>query len=223
MNTIPLPTQFIYEFSIDQDLVNKSLEYFLSLNLKSVNSIRNINSPEFLESTGINGRYDNTVTSVYYKELFDELQKCVDQVGAKHFKDQKLVICDSWLTRSKFGHEAKAHWHALSVFSGLLYLTDQEKSHTIFSLEDPFYEKYKHPFGDVALNNIPYNFSIKPVKGKLIIWDSSLLHRIGPIPEKNTRYTLAFNTWMTGNISSLPTGTLISDVVDVEKMHQQKN
>jgi hypothetical protein len=223
MNAIPLPTQFIYEFSIDQDLVDRSLEYFLGLDLKSVNSIRNINSPEFLESKGLNDKHGNSVTNVYYKELFDELQKCVDQVGAKHFNNQQFAICDSWLTRSKFGQQGVAHWHALSVFSGLLYLTDQEKSHTIFSLEDPFYEKYKHPFGHMILNNIPYNFSIKPVKGKLIIWDSSLLHRIGPIPEKNTRYTLAFNTWMTGNISSLPTGALTSDVVDVAQTHQQKN
>jgi hypothetical protein len=223
MNTIPLPTQFIYEFSIDQDLVDRSLEYFLGLDLKSVNSIRNINSPEFLESTGINDRYGNAVTSVYYKELFDELQKCVDQVGAKHFNNQTFAICDSWLTRSKFGQSGLPHWHAWSVFSGLLYMTDQEKSHTIFSLDDPFFEKYKHPFGTESVNKIPYDFSIKPVKGRLIIWDSSLLHRIGPIPEKNTRYTLAFNTWMTGNISTLSTGTLISDVVDVEKMHQQKN
>jgi len=223
MNAIPLPTQFIYEFSIDQDLVDRSLEYFLSLDFKSLKSVKDPDSAELLELTGVTTKNGHTVTSFYHKELFNELEKCIDQVAKKHFKDQKLAICDSWLTQSKFGQQGEAHWHSWSVFSGLLYLTDQEKSNTIFSLEDPFYEKYKHPFGDRALNNIPYNFSVKPVKGRLIIWDSSLIHRIGPIPEKNTRYTLAFNTWMTGNISTLSTGTLICDVVDVEKMHQQKN
>ena len=223
MNAIPLPTQFIYEFSIDQDLVDKSLEYFLSLDFKSVKSIKDTNSTELLELTGITTKNGHTVTSFYHKELFNELEKCIDQVAKKHFKDQKLVICDSWLTRSKFGQSGFPHWHAWSVFSGLLYMTDQEKSHTIFSLDDPFFEKYKNPFGTDSVNKIPYDFSIKPVKGKLIIWDSSLLHRIGPVTEKNTRYTLAFNTWMTGNISTLSTGTLICDVVDVEKMHQQKN
>jgi predicted 2-oxoglutarate/Fe(II)-dependent dioxygenase YbiX len=99
-------------------------------------------------------------------------------------------------------------------------MTDQEKSHTIFSLEDPFFEKYKNPFGTISLNKIPYDFSIKPVKGKLVIWDSSLFHRISPVLEQNTRYTLAFNTWMTGNISSDRSANLISNVVDVAQQHQ---
>ena len=222
MNAISLPTQFIYEFSIEQDLVYKSLEYFLSLDFTSVKSVKDTNSPDFLQLTGLTTKSDHTITSFYHKELFNELEKCIDQVAKKHFKDQKLVICDSWLTRSKFGQRGVPHWHVWSIFSGLLYMTDQEKSHTIFSLEDPFYEKYKHPFGPISINKIPYEFSIKPVKGKLIIWDSSLLHRIGSIPEKNTRYTLAFNTWMTGNISTLSTGALISNVVDVTQQHQQK-
>jgi hypothetical protein len=223
MNAIPLPTQFIYEFSIDQDLVDRSLEYFLSLDYKSVKSVKDNNSAELLELTGITTKNGHTVTSFYHKELFNELEKCIDQVAKKHFKNQKLVICDSWLTRSKFGQSGSPHWHTWSVFSGLLYMTDQEKSNTIFSLDDPFFEKHKSLFGTDSVYKIPYDFSIKPVKGKLIIWDSSLMHRIGPIPEKNTRYTLAFNTWMTGNISTLSTGTLICDVVDVGKMHQQKN
>jgi len=220
MNAIPLPTQFIYEFSIDQDLVDKSLEYFLSLDFKSLNSVKDTNSSEILESTGITTKNGHTVTSFYHKELFNELEKCIDQVAEKHFKNQKFAICDSWLTRSKFGQRGISHWHAWSVFSGLLYMTDQEKSHTIFSLEDPFFEKYKNPFGTISLNKIPYDFSIKPVKGKLIIWDSSLFHQIGPVVEKNTRYTLAFNTWMTGNISSDRSANLISNVVDVAQQHQ---
>jgi len=223
MNSIPLPTQFIYEFSIDQDLVDKSLEYFLSLDFKSVNSTKDSNSTEYLTLTGIDNKTGLPITSFYHKELFDELQKCIDQVSEKHLKNQKLVICDSWVTRSKFGQQGQGHWHSWSVFSGLLYMTEQEKSHTIFSLEDPFFEKYKHPFGVRCVNYIPYNFSIKPVKGKLIIWDSSLSHRIGPVPEKNTRYTFAFNTWMTGNVSIYPTGNLISNVVDVAQQHQQTN
>jgi len=223
MNAIPLPTQFIYEFSIDQDLVDKSLEYFLSLDFKSLKSVKDPDSAELLELTGVTTKNGHTVTSFYHKELFNELEKCIDQVAEKHFKNQKLVICDSWLTRSKFGQRGFPHWHAWSVFSGLLYMTDQEKSNTIFSLDDPFFEKYKHPFGTVSINKIPYDFSIKPVKGKLIIWDSSLSHRIGLIPEKNTRYTFAFNTWMTGNVSIYPTGNLISNVVDVAQQHQQKN
>jgi len=223
MNAIPLPTQFLYEFSIDPAIVDKSLEYFLSLDLQSRPSLLDV--PNSMEGVGLNqvldlGGKSESVTCLYHKELFDELQKCVDQVAEKHFKTTKLAICDSWLTRSKFGQASGVHFHQCSVFSGLLYMTDQERSETLFYLHDPFYMRNQHLFG-LSMNEIPYKYTVKPVKGKLLLWDSSIDHRVGPLTEKNIRYTFAFNTWPTGMISNLFTGKLTSNVVDVEQLSQK--
>lgn len=218
MKTIPLATQFLYEFSIDPNLTDRALEYFLSLELvprKSVLEVQNAT-----EGLGLDDPTDKSKSCLYHKELFDELQKCVDQVSEKHFKDTKLAICDSWMTRSKFGQTSDFHYHAYSLFSGLLYMTDQQKSETIFYLPDPYHARLNVIFGP-DMKEIPYKFNIKPEKGKLIIWDSSLNHKIGTLAEKNIRYTLAFNTWPTGVIGKNFTGKLKADVVDVSQLSQK--
>jgi len=221
MNAIPLPTQFLYEFSIDTSIVDRSLEHFLSFNLSSrpalldtLNSVEGVGLNDVLDKTG------KSITCLYHKELFDELQKCVDQVAEKHFKNTKLAICDSWLTRARFGQTSGLHFHPCSVFSGLLYMTDQDHSETMFYLQDPFHSKNRHLFGP-SLNEVPYRYAVKPKKGKLILWDSSIDHKIGTLTEKNIRYTFAFNTWPTGEISNWFTGKLTSNVVDVEQLSQK--
>lgn len=217
MKMIPLPTQFLYEFQIDQDLVDRSLEYFLNLGLTSAKAdIREDFSAEVMMRDSLS----KFPTCIYHKELFAEIQKCIDQIGEKHFKDTRFSICDSWLTRSHFGQKSGEHHHAYSIFSGLLYMTDQERSETKFLLSDPFYKQYESLFNGTVKDQ-SYTYDIKPEKGKLIIWDSSIKHKIGTVSEKNTRYTLAFNTWPTGIISHMPTRKLMSNVVDVAELSQK--
>lgn len=210
MNTIQLPTQCLYEFSIDQDLVDRSLEYFLNLDLK----FQSIGEGYDAEYSMMNHTNDGFIDCIYHEELFIEIQKCVDMVAEKHFTNTKFAICDSWLTRSSFGQRSKQHCHAFSIFSGLLYMTDQEKAETIFYLPDPFYSKHGTLWKPL-MKQQPYMFTVKPVKGKLIIWDSSIEHKIGRMADKNKRYTLAFNTFPTGLISKGLTAQLKLNVVDV--------
>lgn len=210
MNTIQLPTQCLYEFSIDQDLVDRSLEYFLNLDVK----FKRVGGEYGTEVSMMNHTNDGFNDCIYHEELFIEIQKCVDMVAEKHFTNTKFAICDSWLTRSSFGQRCEQHCHAYSIFSGLLYMTDQEKAETIFSLPDPFYSRLETLFRP-SMKQQPYMFTVKPVKGKLIIWDSSIEHKIGRMAEKNKRYTLAFNTWPTGLISKHLTAQLKLNVVDV--------
>jgi len=218
MNAIPLPTQFLYEFSIDQDLVDRSLEYFLNSELKSGKT--NLKDDHSIDILMMNNPGDEFNTCVYQKELFAEIQKCIDQVATKHFKNTQLAICDSWITRGKFGQKCEPHHHSYSIFSGLLYMTDQERSETIFTLTDPFFSRLEYLFGP-GMNEQPYKFTVKPKKGKLIIWDSSIKHKIGTVAEKNTRYTLAFNTWPTGLVSQIPSMKLKANLVDVAQLSQK--
>jgi hypothetical protein len=139
-----------------------------------------------------------------HKELFTWLQKCVDEVATEHYPDKKLSICDSWLTRTKFGNSTSKHHHRLSIISGLLYLTTHNRSETNFF----FLDSWSEPYQMFQLTE-PKKISIKPEKGKLLLWRSDIDHSVEPHTDiKNIRYTLAFNTFFDGVLSDFPTTKL---------------
>jgi len=210
----PFPSTFIYEFSIDPVLVDNALKDLLAEETYAISAIQNEVSVPAKSLYHKNSEI--SYKPVYQKELFDEIQKHVDSVCDTHFSNSKLAICDSWLTQTQFGQNSSMHPHSFSIFSGLLYLSDHSNSTTYFELDDPFYEKYKILFGPALKHNI-YTYNSPPVKGKLLLWDSSIRHKITTHKERTTRYTLAFNTWLSGELGTLPTAKLTSHVVDVSK------
>lgn len=210
----PLTNIFLYEFDLDPNLADRVLEDFLKKPYKAVNHVNYSASAKAL--------YNNAKTdweSWFDKELFVELQKYIDQVCDIHFSNSKLAICDSWLTKTDFGQRGEFHHHPFSIFSGLLYFTDHEKGNTVFLIEDPIYKKYSQLFSQ-TIKLQKYEYASQPKKGKLIIWDSHINHKISTHTDKKSRYTLAFNTWFTGVVGYDRTAKLISHVVDVEQQNQ---
>jgi hypothetical protein len=215
MNKIPLASSYIYEFFIDENLVDEAFSYFMSQNIDEQGEF------DRDASLALYCQYkDQKLVPWYYEKLFVELQKYVDEVCNLHFISSKLAICDSWLTKSTFGKHAKLHNHNFSIFSGLLYLTDSN-TNTKFYMDDSFYTKNLHPYG-IIMHKQDYILEVVPKKGKLIIWDSSIKHSIATNKEKTTRYTLAFNTWLTGNVSQMPTGLLRTNVDTVKNRFTNK-
>ena len=202
---------------IDEELVNQAMPKFLSYeNTKSISSGNNNSS-----GTDANAVYpvnsNGDLIPVFDENLFAEIQNCVDQVTNIHFKDGiKLAICDSWITKANMGQRGTWHIHQLSFISGLLYLTDHEKSETLFWLDDPFYKNHKTMY-DYILRQQEYIVKVQPKKGKLILWDSTVAHKLSPNLDKNIRYTLAFNTFLTGNISQFSSMRLSLHCNDVKE------
>lgn len=218
MNKIPLTNIFIYEFSIDENIVDNALAHFLSYqNFKALSSNRS--GPN--ESLGIYPTdKNNNVIGIYEEKIFGEIQKYVDEVTRIHFTDNiNLSICDSWLTKTTMGQRCEYHLHQFSILSGLVYLTDHKKSETYFTLDDPFYENHKTIFGPI-IKKQENVVKIQPKKGKLIIWDSTIPHKLSTHTDTTTRYTLAFNTFFTGSIHNQPSMRLSLDCKDVS---QQSN
>lgn len=212
MNKIAVPNTYLYEFDISKDLVDDAFQLLLEQKEKS----KSISMGKTEDATlGIFlSDKDGNYKPFYHENLFDEIQKCVDEVCALHFPPKyKLVICDSWITKNTLGKRSGLHHHSWSIFSGLLYFTDHKKSETVFHAEDPFHTQHLSMFDDVLLQENKTTYA--PKKGKLIIWRSSLKHNTNSHSEPNTRYALAFNTWFTGVISSNVTGQLEANCVDV--------
>jgi len=212
---IQLANNFIYEFDIDLSIVDQALISFLSItNVRTQPSMRDGK----LTTVGIFGvdQEDRSYIPISDPKLNQEIQKCLDEVSKIHFIDIKLKICDSWITKTTFGSSSAIHFHPYSIFSGLVYLTSHKRSETVFVLDDPIYTKYSNLL-TYSVKNLENAYNINPTKGKLLIWESGLKHKINPHTDKEERYTFAFNTWFTGDISTYDTNRLKLDVIDVER------
>jgi hypothetical protein len=216
MNKIPLTNSWIYEFDLNVDLIDRCLEKFT----QQKNLHTKVSNPGVVNTANsVFAKENGKHLPIYDKELFDELQKFVDEVSALHFNDLKLVICDSWLSKARFGEISNAHTHAFSIFSGLVYLTEHPKSETSFFVLDRSKEDLV-PFFNPVLKDQGYTYNYKPTKGKCLIWRSTIPHQITAHTDKTTRYALAFNTWPSGLISKYETARLIANVEDVSQQIQ---
>lgn len=208
MKELPLPNTFVYEFDIDDTLVDESLNFFLDEHDKFGSTFVNGMKDSMVHSDLVISHDDKgRLKANYYKPLFEELQKCIDEVCNLHFENTQLAICDAWMTKSTFGKSLRSHYHSYSIFSGLVYLTEHKNSNTVFELNDIFFEKNQSIFSH-TIKKRTYKLSYKPKKGKVLIWRSDLLHHTEPNNDKQVRYTLSFNTWPTGIINDSPAAGL---------------
>lgn len=190
-----------YTFTADESLIDKIYNEVQNINYQPVlgdNKNIPVNIGYVMDS-------ENNRTCFYNKELYDFLDTCVEPIYKKHFKHAtKHVINELWVTKSAFGAASNFHYHAGSVFSGLLYLQDC-KTPTTFMFDDPFSKLWEH-FTVCNHQTITYNSESK--KGKLLVWPSSLNHKINVHKEKETRYSIAFNTFWNGVLCNDFTGAL---------------
>lgn len=142
----------------------------------------------------------NEKSCYYHSELYRYLDDCLSPIYDKHFRESKNhKICDLWFTKSMMGGQSTYHCHRHSIFSGLIYLHDSKTS-TLFKFEDQI-QNFWGKFVDVKSCDSELVYESKAVKGKLIIWPSMLYHKIAIHREKNTRYTIAFNSFWEGSFS----------------------
>ena len=211
MNKISLSSTFLYEFDIDMSIADNYLIRFLDCkNIKEhlVYHEDRLKIPSVaLSSTDENGN----IISFYDKEMFDHIQLCLDQVSSLYL-NFNVGICDSWVTRTKFGQIGSWHSHSHSIFSGLVYLTDHDECYTEFQIQDPLFSKITPWLSVDTVKNNNYIIKYKPQRGKMLIWPSTLFHRISMSRDKKTRYTFSFKSWVTGEVYKKLTGRLNVDI-----------
>jgi hypothetical protein len=206
MKEIPVPAISIYEFECNLDLVDRAFQDLRSQRIEWSKE------PEERSSAGyIN--LENTIPW-YHEELFNWMQDCINKVTEKTLK-LPLVICDSWATKTNFKQNTTNHAHPHSVLSGLLYFTDHKDSSTLVEYNNHNQQKFVPLFFKGI--NVQGNLKFVPKKGKFIIFPSDLYHSVQVHTEiKNTRYTLAINTFFNGVISKNPSSVLEFNVVTVK-------
>jgi uncharacterized protein (TIGR02466 family) len=183
-----------YEFQATDQLVDSVLANIENSNVEYKKiSLNQNNSPTM---GYIKNEYG--YTSFYHQELYSFLDECLKEVAEKNFNNFSLKIVDLWTTKSKFGQSSQSHFHTMSIFSGLLYLSDCDRSETEFTMNTRLYDNWKFFIHENFIKNKEQTYRVKPKKGKIIIWPSDIKHKITPHSTKDDRYTIAFNTFLEG-------------------------
>ena len=210
-----------YEFQANEKLVDDVLANVENSEVEYKKIAPNQNNVAQVGYT----KSENGYTSFYHKELYNFLDECLNEVSHKNFNSFSLKIIDLWTIKTKFGQSSQSHNHKMSMFSGLLYLTDCDRSETEFTMNNRLWDNWNFFMHDMFINDNELTFKVQPKKGKLIIWPSDIKHRITPHAMKEDRYTIAFNTFIEGkslkssariNVS-LSNGYQIEDAIPFKK------
>lgn len=192
LNILPIP---VFEFNYDLELTEKILE-----EVKLLTYMHNANS----ENNQV------SVEMYYNKDLFDWFENCLSQVVERYYLPElKLVITNAWVNKNVFNSKHHYHSHPNSIVSGIFYLTDNASSSTLFYNKVNPWTKM-HDEGILAICDMEETIlqrsikdSIAPQKGKLILFPSSIPHSVSINKEKYTRYTISFNSFITGVINKV--------------------
>ena len=108
-------------------------------------------------------------------------------------------ITQSWLNFTKHKGYHHLHNHPNSFISGVLYInSDINKDKIQFYRTD-----YIQLQVESLSNDIYYNSYTLPVNtGKLILFPSSTMHQVPKTTNEKTRISLAFNTFIKGNLGA---------------------
>ena len=89
----------------------------------------------------------------------------------KNIPMSRYRLTDAWGYRMNSGGETREHDHKPNLWSGVLYLNSHKQT----------------------LDFSQINYSVKPEKGKFVIFSSILLHKSEKHRENNPKYGISFN------------------------------
>lgn len=118
----------------------------------------------------------------------------------------EFYITQSWLNMTNTSEFHHAHTHANSFLSGVFYLEADEDmdSITFHNSRDSF--NFHIPCDDWFMYFAKtWKFKIK--KNTLIIFPSTLMHSVDNVKSEKQRVSLAYNTFIKGNLGSYDTLT----------------
>jgi len=119
-------------------------------------------------------------------------------------KSIEFYLTNSWITRHHQNDYSQTHSHYNSIFSGCFYLDVSEESGDFIIENNPLatniFTPTLRPFMEDNSNINANDWIVKPKKGDLILFPSTVLHSVNQNKTNKPRYSLAFNTFMRGSL-----------------------
>jgi hypothetical protein len=117
------------------------------------------------------------------RKLIRWFNECLLQVKNLYFADQlNLKVTACWVNKSTKLQHHHLHWHPNSIVSGLFYLDDSVAC-TEYYIDDPYLKLNTEGLLGIGKNKFEQNVdnsiksTIKPSKGKLLLWPSIIKHK----------------------------------------------
>ena len=142
------------------------------------------------------------------RKEFKNIKKFIDKTCQDYLEkiispknNIELYITQSWLNYTEENQYHHQHSHSNSVVSGVLYF-DCDKENDKIKFTNPVgYQQIKPEIKDFNIwNSETWWFALET--GQLVMFPSSTAHQVETKKGKNTRVSLAFNTFYKGTVGS---------------------
>jgi hypothetical protein len=152
----------------------------------------------------------------FFMDLFDDIKKVADiyarEVLGLDLTDPNFVmdLKTAWAIKMKPGDFAGSHYHAQSIFTGLLYLSVDKNGSSKLNLHRP---EQPPPTIELLINNWNlFNckaYDVIPETNKLIFFPSNINHSADINESNETLYCLVFDFFPRGVLRKNTTSELI--------------
>jgi uncharacterized protein (TIGR02466 family) len=178
----PTPVAFI---GLDREFTQEEIIF-----LKNVEKVTNHGN-----ATSINSYLLEDANLANLKnEILQALRQYMDLMKY----DKEIYITQSWLNYTAKGQYHHKHNHTNSFLSGVLYIETDENVDRIYFHNDIYRQISVDPTEFNILNSNSWWFPVK--KHQIVIFPSYLTHSVEHKNDNNLRVSLAFNTFLKGNI-----------------------
>lgn len=197
MNELEIIKMPFYEWTLPEDVVEESLNFIL--NTTYSDTYQNY----FSQDRNIG---DTKLKNFINDSLLELKEKLYPNMPYLNIKSTQI-----WGTRTGITQKHHRHFHSNSVFSGIIYLTDHEKSGaTRFYFPNIYFHHELNnllkPLTEVTKSN---HFDIFPKKGRMIIFPSNIEHETTPNKDRSYRYTISFNSFFEGTLGNTDAATAL--------------
>jgi len=183
----------IYEANIERPYTKEELTFFenskkhLTRNAGNSSTTTTRKGNHILELEKLSGLKKDIMEHInaYFEQVYSPKTNC------------SLYITQSWINYTEEKEFHHIHTHPNSFVSGVLYLNADVDFDSI-----TFYRKERDAIIDISpkewnpFNSLEWNFPMKT--GNIILFPSNLKHGVKQKEGKNTRASLAFNTFVKG-------------------------
>jgi uncharacterized protein (TIGR02466 family) len=187
--TIVFPTTITFG-NIDRKFSNSELEFFKK---QEENVIKNEGNITSMDSYLFKHKVMNTL----HNEVLLSLQHYINNIIVASDK-VKPYVTQSWLNYTDPGQYHHVHSHPNSFLSGVVYIDADEKYDSIVFCKNQF-DQIKLQPKEFNLHNSE-SWAIPVKTGDIIVFPSSLMHRVDKTINPKTRISLSFNSFLRGNI-----------------------
>ena len=142
-----------------------------------------------------------------FKELFDWMSKCLDEVAKDMRLTSKLVINSAWSNLNKPGDYFYTHTHANCFVSSNYYASGSSNDKTVWMMENPYFHGTNiRPCGNSYDEEDQKTYFLvheeATESGKFVVFPPMIAHHATPNTSNEDRLTIAANAFPTGLINA---------------------